>query len=110
MPLYYEDSQIRIDEVGIGIRDYYFPTYGAKNISWSELKSVHEFDLTFWSGKYRIWGMGLRPWWFNYDWRRQNKKKVFVLDSGSYFKSAITPEKPEELRAVFRSRSLLPLQ
>jgi hypothetical protein len=107
MKTLYQDNQLTLDEIGITIQAYYFPLATKKLIPWSRLKSVSAFDVTFWNGKYRIWGMGLKPVWFNCDSDRPEKSKGFALDSGSFIKAAITPNDPEKVRSVFIQRGFL---
>lgn len=103
----YKDNHLTINEAGITIQDYYFPLSSKKVIPWERLRSAHRFDMTFWTGKYRIWGMGLRPHWFNCDSDRSNKTVGFVLDTGSFIKAAITPDDPEKVREILSQRNVL---
>lgn len=103
----YKDNLLLIDDAGITIRDYYFPSSSQKVIPWKYLKSAHRFDLTIWNGKFRIWGMGLRPHWFNCDSQRPRKTVGFVLDTGSLIKPAITPDDPEKVREILSQRGVL---
>lgn len=107
MKTLYQDTNLTLDEVGITIRGYYFPHYGARRIPWRSLRSVDEQSLTWRVGKYRIWGMGLQLWWFNCDVQRGRKSRVFVLDTGSALRAAITPDEPEKLREALRARGFL---
>lgn len=53
----YRDDRVAIDETGISIQDYYFPSSSPKVIPWARLKAVRCFDVTLWNGKYRVWGL-----------------------------------------------------
>jgi hypothetical protein len=103
----YRDNQLTIDSTGITIQDYYFPSSSKKVIPWERLKSAHQFEVTLWTGKYRIWGMGLRPYWFNCDSNRPNKTVGFILDTGAFIKAAITPDEPEKVCEILSQRNVL---
>lgn len=103
----YEDDHLSIDNSGITIQNYYFPLSTRKVIPWEQLKSARSFELTFWTGKYRIWGMGTAPWWFNCDSDRPSKTIGFVLDTGSIIKPAITPDDPVRVREILSQRGLM---
>jgi hypothetical protein len=107
METLYRDNSLLIDENGITIQDYYFPSSAQKFIPWGQLRSARRFDVTIWRGKYRIWGMGLRPYWFNCDSSRPSKKVGFALDTGSLIQAAITPDEPEKVQAILNQRGLL---
>jgi hypothetical protein len=107
MDMPYRDDHLIIDEDGITIQDYYFPFSSKKVIPWERLKSARRFDVTLWTGKYRIWGMGLRPYWFHCDGDRPNKTVGFILDTDSFIKSAITPDSPEKVQEILSQRNLL---
>ncbi len=89
--LHYKDNSIVITDHDITIYNYYFPLGQPKIIPWGEIKSISIEPLTFLNGKYRVWGTGLRPYWFHSDWRA-DKDRMFVIDTGSVMKAAITPD------------------
>lgn len=102
----YKDENILIDEQGIEISNYYFPLGKSKFIPWQMIKSVKVQPLTMLNGKYRVWGMGLKPYWFNSDWRAE-KNFMFVIDSGSFIKSAITPDDFDSAKKVIAGKTKL---
>jgi len=87
----YEDNCVAIDDEGITIFNYYFPLGQPKKIAWSQIKSIWSEPLTAMTGKYRYWGMGLRPYWLHNDWR-VNKDQMLIIDTGRWIKPAITPD------------------
>lgn len=101
---FYTDNLIVCDEKGIVIRDYYFPNSKEKRITWSEIREVIESRLTIWNGKLRIWGMGLNPVWYNLDAERPTKTKAFIVNTGSWIRSGITPERPDEFAKVLSEK------
>ena len=88
----YKDSQIEVNETEVIINNYYFPSGKSKHIQWQEIKSITVKPLTFFSGAFKLWGMGIKPYWFNYD-HRTKKKHMLVIDTGHFIKSAITPDR-----------------
>jgi hypothetical protein len=103
----YQDDQIIIDEDGITILNYYFPLSSKKVIPWNHIKSVNRFDVTLWTGKLRIWGMGLRPFWFNCDVGRPRKSVGFIVDTGSFIKAVITPDHSEKVQEILNQHHVL---
>lgn len=103
--LYREKSLLLTDE-GITIFKYYFPFAQPKKISWSQVKNIKLEPLTLFNGKLRAWGMELKPHWFNLDWRA-GKDYVFVIDSGKFFKAAITPDNVEAVKRIFEEQGKL---
>jgi hypothetical protein len=102
----YKDKSISITDRDITIDSYYFPMGQAKVIPWQKVKSVSVEPVTLLNGKYRMWGMGLKPYWFNSDWRT-DKKFMFVIDTGKLIKSAITPEDFDSARTAVEKKILI---
>lgn len=103
MVVLYKDKSIVITDQDITINSYYFPLGQSKIIPWNKVKSVSTEPLTVLNGKYRMWGMGLKPYWFNSDWRA-NKNQMFVTDTGKYIKSALTPDDFEFARKAIEKK------
>lgn len=103
MVVLYKDKSIVITDQDITINSYYFPLGQSKIIPWNNVKSVSTEPLTVLNGKYRMWGMGLKPYWFNSDWRA-NKDQMFVIDTGKYIKSALTPDDFESARKAIEKK------
>lgn len=106
MATLYKDSSVIIDDTGIIIRNYYFPTGSPKRIPWSDLQNASLKPLTWTAGKWRLWGMNFAPYWFNWDWKRLMKSQFIALDTGRMIKPAITPDDPEIALAAIESRML----
>lgn len=102
----YQDAGVTIDDSGIIILNYYFPTGAPKRIPWTELQNASLKRMTLWAGKWRLWGMGLQPYWFNLDSSRLRKSEFIALDTGHMIKPAITPDDPETAMAAIESRML----
>jgi hypothetical protein len=50
-----------------------------------------------------MWGMGLRPYWFNSDWRA-NKRFMFVINTGHFIKAAMTPDDFEAAKKAIETK------
>lgn len=100
----YEDEFVRCDDRGITLKFYYFPVGIPKFIPWATVKKAEEKPLRLWSGKYRIWGMGLRPVWFSYDPSRPFKKTYIELDIGSRIRAAFSPVNGDRVLSLIRER------
>lgn len=106
MQVLYREKSLLLTDEGITIFTYYFPLGQAKKIPWGKVKKVKMEKLGLFSGKLRAWGMELKPYWFNYGWRA-NKDTMFVIDSGGFFKAAITPDDVEAVKKVFEEQGKL---
>ncbi len=100
----YSDTSIHCDERGITVSDYYLPVGGDKKIAWKAIKGFKEYPLTLFGGKLRVWGMSFKLAWFNCDFKRAKRTKLFILDTGSLIKVAVTPERPKDFAEVLRAK------
>jgi hypothetical protein len=103
LEILYKDNSISITDQDITIRTYYFPSGQSKVIAWRDIKSISVQPLTLTNGKYRMWGMGLRPYWFNSDWRA-NKRFMFVINTGHFIKAAMTPDDFEAAKKAIETK------
>jgi hypothetical protein len=106
MQTLYREKSLLITDEGITIFKYYFPLGQPKTIPWSNIKNIKLERLTLLTGKLRTWGMELKPYWFHLSWRA-NKDYMFVIDSGAFFKAAITPDNVEAVKRVFEEQGKL---
>jgi hypothetical protein len=97
------DQRITCTEVGIRIGAYY--PWGAKTISYDQIKSVQRVDLTPIRGKLRIWGTGNFRYWANYDPQRPKKSVGIILDVGQRIRPFITPDDPEFVLAAIEAHT-----
>ncbi|OBF12429.1 MULTISPECIES: hypothetical protein [unclassified Mycobacterium] len=100
----YEDSGLRLDEDGITIRRYYFPLATPKRIPYSKIQGVKTEQMTWNSGKGRIWGAGDPRYWFPLDVRRGRKQTLLVLELGRQVRPCISPDDPERVIELLRDR------
>jgi hypothetical protein len=100
----YQDKTVIIDESGIIIPNYYFPTGTARRLTWSDIKSARVLKLGTLGGKLKLWGMGLAPYWFNRDWKRPMKNRFIVLDVGARVNPGITPDDVDIAYSIINDR------
>ncbi|OBG63278.1 MULTISPECIES: hypothetical protein [unclassified Mycobacterium] len=100
----YEDPGLRLDEDGITIRRYYFPFANPKRIPYGRIQGVKAEQMTWNSGKGRIWGAGDPRYWFPLDVRRGRKRTLLVLHLGRRVRPCISPDDPERVIEVLRDR------
>jgi len=99
MTVLYEDQHVVCDHSALTIKQYYFP-FGSKRIPYADIKKLEMVDLGWFTGKLRIWGMGLSPYWFHLDVDRPKKQKAIIIDSGEWLKSVLTPEHISQVHQI----------
>lgn len=102
-PVSYEDTFITCDEQGLTIRWYYFPL-GDKFVPYDLIQRVDTVELGF-EGKWRIWGMGLAPYWFHLDPGRPHKSTGILIDEGHPIKFIITPDQPQAVLEILQAKT-----
>lgn len=104
MGILYEDKYLVCDEDAITIKEYYFP-FGSKRLPYKAIKKVREMELGVMSGRFRIWGMDLAPYWYHLDMERPKKRRSIVLETGEMIKPALTPEQHDMVLAVLKEKT-----
>lgn len=101
----YEDDVVTLDETGITIESYYLPGR-PRRIRYEGIVGVESIPLGFGTGRHQLVGIGpLRPrTFFHWDRKRSTKSHGLSLDLGGRLRLAITPEDPDEVIALLRSR------
>jgi hypothetical protein len=92
-----------LDEHGITIRRYYFPMAGPKRIAYPDIRGVKAQPMSWLSGKGRFWGASER-YWFPLDFQRGRKQTLLILDVGARVRPCITPEDPDRIIELLRTR------
>lgn len=101
----YEDPGLRLDEDGITIRRYYFPFASPKRIAYSDIQGVKTKQMTWNSGKGRIWGAADPRYWFPLDLRRGRKQTLLVVNLGRRrVRPCISPDDPDRFIEVLHDR------
>jgi len=106
MNILYREKSLLLTDEGIVIFKYYFPLGQPKKLSWSEIQNVKLKPLTLLNGRLRAWGCELMPYWFNFGWRA-DKEFMFLIDSGSFIKAAITPDDIDAVKKIFEAQGKL---
>jgi hypothetical protein len=100
----YDDGRIRLDDESVVIRRYY--PWGEKRIPYGNLKGVTDLPLSGVNAvrRWRIWGTGDFVHWWNLDPQRPRKRRALVLDVGRRVRPTITPDQPDRVESILRSR------
>jgi hypothetical protein len=56
------------------------------------------------TGQWRIWGMGIAPYWYHRDDDRPNKTRCIVLDVGAVIRPVITPDNVDAVLAILADK------
>lgn len=105
MTTLYEDRNVTCDETGLTIHHYYFPLGGEKRVPYTEIRKVEERAMGPLTGQWRIWGMGMPPYWFHLDGRRPQKTRCIALDVGGFVRPAVTPDDVDAVLAILRDKT-----
>lgn len=100
----YDDASLSLDEDGMTIKRYYFPTASSKRISYGDIRRVDVEQMNWVNGKGRIWGTADPRGWLSLDWRRHRKEKLLVFDLGRRVKPAVSPDDPDRVIDVLRAK------
>ncbi len=77
--LIYSDKLVDVDDNGIRIKNYYFPSAKAKFVKFSDILIIEKKQPTLRSGKWRYWGTGNFKTWFPLDWSRPKRDCIFFF-------------------------------
>lgn len=104
----YDDGLVRLDEHGLTLRRYYFPTAASKRVPYQRIRRAWAQPMTWWSGKGRGWGTAHPGYWLPLDFRRPAKDVLIVLDLGGRVKPAFSPADPDRVLDLL-SRHAVPV-
>ncbi|WP_278312590.1 hypothetical protein [Lolliginicoccus levis] len=100
----YDDGQVRLDDTGITIRRYYFPTGGDKHVPYASIIRFGTRKLDWSINRASVWGTFSTNTWMPLDIRRRNKRTAIILETGALIRPVITPDRPDEVLAILRDR------
>lgn len=103
MSIIYEDKYLICDDNALTIKEYFFPL-GSKRIPYAKIRKLDERELGVLSGRFRIWGMDLAPYWYHLDWDRPKKRRSITLDTGELIKPVLTPEQHDMVLTVLKEK------
>jgi hypothetical protein len=100
----YDDGGLVLDEEGMTIRRYYFPSAGPKRIPYAKIRRATVRPMGWLTGRGRGWGTAHPGYWFSLDLRRAAKRTLVVLDLGHRVKPCVTPDDPDRFIELLRGR------
>jgi hypothetical protein len=103
----YTDRLVTLDDEGITIRRYRFPTGSAKRIRYDDVRGVRARPLGMRTGRWRLWGSAGRTW-LPLDNGRPRRPVVIDLDVGGWLHPGFTPDDPDRALAVLTARTRRP--
>jgi len=96
----YDDGQVALDDNGLTLRRYYFPTGQSKHIPYRRIQSAQVRPMGWLTGKGRGWGSAHPRYWLPLDLSRPRKDRLVVLDLGGFVHPAFSPEEPDRVIAL----------
>lgn len=104
----YKDDVVTLDDTGITVKNYYLPGR-SRQIRYEDIVRADLIPLGFGTGRHQLVGIGpLRPrLFFHWDRKRSAKSQALSLDLGNALRLAITPDEPDQVLALIRSRTLI---
>jgi hypothetical protein len=103
MTVLYADKRIEVTDEGLRIHGYYAP-WGTKSVRYGDIHAVRRYPLSWLTGRGRIWGSSGLHSWANWDPARPRKHIGFSLDLGRFVRPLITPDDPEAVDLLLRSK------
>lgn len=104
MATLYQDPYVTCDGDGLTIHRYYFPFAGDKRVPYAAIRHAADRPMGSLTGRWRIWGMGLSPYWFHLDPNRPSKTRCIVLDVGTVVRPVLTPDNVDGVLAILRGK------
>ena len=102
LPLY-SDSLLDITEDSLVIKNFYFFNL-SKVISFADIVTVHVYEPSLMTGKYRLWGTGAFQAWFAMDGKRPWRDKIFVADTGEkWLRTGFTVESSDAVISILNN-------
>jgi hypothetical protein len=107
MATLYEDRHVTCEDDSLTIHNYYFPFRADKRIPYAAIRGAIDRKMGPLTGQWRIWGMGLGPYWFHLDTDRPRKDRAIALDLGGIIRPVVTPDDVDAVLAVLRERTVV---
>jgi hypothetical protein len=101
----YDDGLVTLDNDTITLHRYYFPLGAAKRIRYTQVRRVEVRDMSWWTGKGRLWGSSDALHFMPLDLRRWRKDRMVILDIGAAVRPAFTPDRPDAVAALITERA-----
>ncbi len=100
----YDDGRVACTDDGLLIRHYYL--FGAKSISYQDIREARWVSPLGFAARWRIHGSGDFVHWFNYDPGRPRKNTAIVIYMDQRVRPVITPDDPEAVRAELEAHGV----
>ena len=81
--LIYSDALVDVNDNGIYLQNYYFPSTKAKLLKFSDIIQIEKKIPTLRNGKWRYWGTGVLNIWFPLDLNRSKRDCIFFIQLAS---------------------------
>lgn len=101
----YDDGRVMLDGRGVTLRRYYFPLGTSKHIPYDRIREVRNQQMSWWTGKGRLWGTTHPGYWLPLDGSRPGKKTLLVLDIGSRIRPAFSPDDPDRVLEILAAHA-----
>jgi len=104
-PVLYEDDYVIIDEIGLRIKNYYFPFGTAKRVRFDQIRSFNtntELKLNLLS--YKTWGMGLSNIWWALSCARGVNSGNIILEIGSGIRPGFSVQNVQQFLDILSKR------
>ena len=98
----YDDGRVAVDETGVTLRRYYFPSGHSKHIPYGRIDDAYVRPMGWWTGKGHGWGSADFRRWLPWDLHRYRKDEMVVLDLGGYVQPGFSPDDPARVVALVR--------
>jgi len=104
----YQDSLVVIEEDGITLKNYYFPSMSSKKILFTDVENIKVYEPSILRGKWRIQGTGDFRTWYPADSYRYKRDKIFVIIyKNKWMRSAFTVENSNNVREILAEKELI---
>lgn len=99
----YQDDTVTVTEGALTLESYRWRG-DKRTIAADSIRDVERFDMGFWSGKYRLVGIGFgRPRnWFAFGKSTTNRTTAISIDDGSLIKPTFVPDDPTAVEEALR--------
>jgi hypothetical protein len=100
---HYDDGNVVLDDEGLTLRRYYFPSMRSKHIPYRDIRKVESFKMGLLSGKTRAWGTARTNTWMPLDTGRSRKQTAILVDVGAPIRPVFTPDDPQRVLELLRT-------
>lgn len=101
----YEDDVVTLDDSGLTIRHHHRPGR-SRFIPYTAIVRAEPIELRFGTGRFRLVGVspGRPRHFFHWERGRSAKRQGVSIDTGGWWRQAITPDRPDDVLDLIRDR------